>query len=148
FKTGRTGGAYCTPDNWHVYIPIDDRRKKSKWKAESVVYHEYGHAADWGNNLKNDKRVTGLMKKYREIFSKDGEKLYKEISARIDKLGYLSHRKGWYDLMNMCGAASDTIMSLNPRYGMGHSQSYWKNKGYKEAEFIAHMFENRFAGNP
>lgn len=149
FKTGTAkGGAYFDPNNWFVYIPIDDRRKKSKWKAESVIYHEYGHAADWSNGMRTDQRVKDLMNKYRSIFSKDGNKLYREISERVDTLGYFAYKKGWHDLVNMCTATSDTVMSLNPKFGMGHSQSYWREDGYKEAEFIAHMFENRFIGNP
>ncbi|WP_293913126.1 phage minor head protein [Sphingobacterium sp. UBA5789] len=148
FKSGTTGGAYFDPTNWFVHIPVDDRRKNSKWYAEAVVYHEYGHAADWSNGFQKSNKVKNLMDKYRGIFSKDDNKLYKELSTRIDSMGEHAYEKGKYDLMNMCGAASDTIMSLNPMYGRGHSSSYWKTPGYKEAEFIAHMFENKFSGNP
>lgn len=148
FKTGKGPGAYFDPDNWFVFVPMDERRKQSKWKAESVIYHEYGHASDWQNGLKNDARVRDLMDRYRKKFSHNNDSLYRSIIERVDSIGYFAAKKGWYDLMNMCGAASDTIMSLNPEYGFGHPKSYWEKEGYKEAEFIAHMFENRFAGNP
>ena len=136
-----SSGAYFQPNLNIVRIPIDDRRKRSKWKAESVVYHEFGHAADWHNDLKKKKEVTYLMDKYRKELD------FPKIDKRLEDLGYWAHRKGKWDLMEKVGGAHDTIMSLNPRYGMGHSQSYWKQEGNKEAEFIAHAFENKFAGN-
>ena len=38
-------------------------------------------------------------------------------------------------------------MALNPSYGYGHSKKYYRNAGKREAEFIAHAFENKFIGN-
>ncbi|MCC2590348.1 phage minor head protein [Chryseobacterium sp. MFBS3-17] len=134
-------GAYYLPDHNIVRIPIDERRKKSKWKAESVVYHEYGHAADWQRDLKKKKAVTDLMDKYRDKLD------FKAIDKRLSDMSYWSAGKGHNDLMEKVGAAHDTLMSLNPNYGMGHSKSYWEIEGNKEAEFIAHAFENKFAGN-
>ncbi len=39
-------------------------------------------------------------------------------------------------------------MALNPAYGYGHTKKYYRYVGKKEAEFIAHAFENKFIGNP
>ncbi len=137
----KASGAYYQPDLNIVRIPIDERRKKSKWYAEAVVYHEFGHAADWHRNLKKKKEVTDLMDKYRKKLD------FEAVDKRLNDMGYWSAGKGHNDLKEKVGAAHDALMSLNPKYGAGHSASYWKKEGNKEAEFIAHAFENKFAGN-
>ena len=137
----KASGAYYQPDLNIVRIPIDERRKKSKWYAEAVVYHEFGHAADWHRNLKKTKEVTDLMDKYREKLD------FEAIDKRLNDMGYWSAGKGHNNLLEKVGAAHDALMSLNPKYGAGHSASYWEIEGNKEAEFIAHAFENKFAGN-
>ena len=44
---------------------------------------------------------------------------------------------------------SDTIQALtNNKWGEGHYASYVRVKFNKEAEFMAHAFENKFVGNP
>ncbi|MBS9767714.1 MAG: hypothetical protein KGV44_09280 [Flavobacteriaceae bacterium] len=137
----KSDGAYYLPTHNIVRIPIDARRKRSKWKSKSVVYHEYGHAIDTHIGLKESKGVKDLMRRYK-----------KELDfAKIDreaKLKYLDARaKGDYDNVEKAGAVLDTIMSLNPKYGGGHTKAYYSKKGNKEAEFIAHCFENTFEGN-
>lgn len=134
-------GAYFSPDKNIVVIPLDERRKQSKWKAESVIYHEFGHAADWHHNLKKKNEVTSLMDRFRSELD------FKKIDKRLDDLGFWAYEKQKWDLMEKVGAAHDTLMSLNPNYGRGHRPSYWETEGNKEAEFIAHAFENKFAGN-
>jgi hypothetical protein len=52
-----------------------------------------------------------------------------------------------YDIIESILSTQDTIMSLNPNYGFGHTKAYFKRPGAKEAEFIAHCFENAFPGN-
>lgn len=47
-----------------------------------------------------------------------------------------------------CGALKDTIAALSKgEHGDGHAKSYWKTKDNTAMEFIAHCFENRYAGN-
>jgi len=140
-----SSGAYFHPDKNHVVIPIDKARLRSKWKAESVVYHEFGHAADWQNDLKFQKSVTDLMKKHRSLLKENLG--FFEADKKLYTLGYKSQTDGDWDTANKCMAVSDTIMSLNSNYGQGHSKAYFKIKGMSEAEFLAHAFENKFAGN-
>lgn len=140
-----SAGAFFHSEKNYVVIPVDKVRLRSKWKAESVVYHEFGHAADWHHNLKENKAVTGLMKKYRTVLSKDNG--YSVAERKAYDLGYKSTLEEDWDTVSKCGALSDTIMSLNSNYGQGHSKSYFKIKGRSEAEFLAHAFENKFAGN-
>ena len=52
------------------------------------------------------------------------------------------------DIIEQFCSMLDTIMSFNPKYGYGHSKAYWKYTGMKEAEYLAHAFENAFSGNP
>lgn len=134
-------GAYYYDKLNIVVIPLDSARKSSKWKAESTVYHEFGHAADWQNNLKNRKDVKDLMDKYRKSLD------FKAIDDNLWKLGREAYENNKHDEKYKVGAAHDTINALNSNYGAGHSNEYWKIKGNKEAEFLAHSFENKFSGN-
>lgn len=134
-------GSYYLHEKELVKIPLDERRKKSKWLSNAIIYHEFGHAADWQNNLKVRKDVKALMSRFESKLD------FPTIDRKLKNLGFWAFEKGHFDLMNKTAAAHDTLMSLNPKYGMGHSQEYWKIKGNKEAEFLAHSFENSFTGN-
>ena len=70
------------------------------------------------------------------VIDKEAMKKAREASLKKDR-----------DTLEKVGAVRDTIMSLNPKYGFGHTKSYFKEEGKKEGEFIAHAFENAFAGN-
>ena len=52
------------------------------------------------------------------------------------------------DLLEQITSLRDAIMSINPRYGAGHTAAYFKRPGTREAEFLAHCFENTYIGNP
>lgn len=137
----RGNGAFYHPENNYVHIPIDDRRKNSTWYAKAVVYHEFGHAADFQFDLKNKKEVIDLMNKYRGVLD------FKKIDATLEKLYFRADKYHNYDLKEQVGAAADVLKSLNVNYGAGHTASYFREKGKSEAEFIAHAFENTFSGN-
>lgn len=141
------GGAYFHPDKNYVNIPFDKRRLDSKWYSEAVVYHEYGHAIDWQHNIRTMPDIKNVMDKYRNAFSKSNNQQYKSIDSTLQDLGFDSFVNKDYDKMNKVGAAHDTLMALNKRFGAGHSQEYFSRPGMSEAEFIAHMFENKFSGN-
>lgn len=51
------------------------------------------------------------------------------------------------DVMEQICSTRDTIKALNVKYGFGHSTAYFQTPGMSEKEFIAHCFENAFAGN-
>jgi SPP1 gp7 family putative phage head morphogenesis protein len=146
-KRIRSKGAYYYPKDNYVKIPIDDRRKSSKWFAESIVYHEFGHAADFHNDFQKSDLVKSVMDTHREALSKNNNKLFKEKSIQANKLLHDSYYENDMDKHEKAGAISDTIMSLNYVFGSGHDVKYFKQKGNSEAEFIAHTFENKFAGN-
>ena len=136
-----SSGAYYSPFYNAVKVPIDTRRKLSKWYAEAVIYHEFGHAADNHIGLRKNPIITDLMRKYIKIID------FKSIDKRLIGFQQYAFRRKNYDLLEKVGAVRDTIMALNPNYGIGHTKAYYKKSGNKEAEFIAHAFENTYAGN-
>lgn len=146
--TTKGKGAYYDPNNKIVNISIDDRRKKSPWGAESVVYHEYGHALDAQYGMRHSKDVKSLISKYRTSYGKDGSAGYIELDKKLRELVFPAYRDKKFDDLEQIGATMDTLMSLNKNFGAGHSKKYFSIKGKSEAEFLAHAFENKFKGNP
>lgn len=134
-------GAFFNPDTNTVHIPFDDRRRNSKWYAEAVVYHEYGHGIDEQRDLFKSKEVQDLMDKYRKSLDFD------KINKKFYELGDWAHMKGYNTLEEKIAAAHDTLGALKPSLNVGHASYYWAIDGNPEREFIAHAFENNFAGN-
>lgn len=146
-KRVRSKGAYYHPTMNYVRIAYDERKKNSKWNAQSIIYHEFGHAADWQNGFKKQQPVIDLMKKYRSIFSEDKNAKFIELDKKVQQMSFEAHKEKNHDKSEQVGAAADTIMSLNSTFGYGHSQAYFRNAGNSAAEFLAHTFENKFIGN-
>ena len=144
-KAGK--GAYFHPKDGYVNLPVDTRRRNSKWYSESVVYHEYGHALDWQYDIKSMSNVKELMEKYRKSFSENNDELFKKITDNGSNYLYKVADERNFDRAEQTGSLLDTIMSLNSSYGKGHDRSYYNIPGRPEAEFIAHAFSNRFKGN-
>jgi hypothetical protein len=83
--------------------------------------------------------LEALSIKLTDMYSK----IYKMSDQTFIKRGITKS-----DALESILALADTVCSLNPNYGFGHSRSYFSRSGNKEAEFIAHCFENSFGGNP
>jgi SPP1 gp7 family putative phage head morphogenesis protein len=146
-KRVRATGAYYHPTENYVRIPFDERKQRSKWNAQSIIYHEFGHAADWQRGFKNQKEVTDLMQKHKKIFAKNKNQQFKELDVKLRQMLYNAHISKDFDMIEKIGASADTVASLNSNFGFGHTKAYFKTAGMSEAEFIAHTFENRYAGN-
>ena len=146
-KRIRNKGAYYHPIENYVKIPFDERKRNSKWNAQSIIYHEFGHAADIQRGFQAQKEVVDLMKKHKAIFSKNNNEQFKSLDAHLRKIGYEAYVNKEHDKLEKIGACADTVCSLNYNFGFGHDKSYFKKRGMSEAEFIAHTFENRYAGN-
>ncbi|CVK17110.1 phage putative head morphogenesis protein, SPP1 gp7 family [Apibacter mensalis] len=140
-------GAYYSPSYNFVKIPIDERRKKSKWYSTAVIYHEYGHAIDNHHDLTSNILIRNLMDKYITSFSKNKNQEFKTIDQRLKNFLHYYLRRKNYDMLEKIGACLDTLMALNSNFGAGHTKEYFVLEGKKEAEFIAHIFENKYAGN-
>lgn len=139
-------GAFYSPRDNYVKIPIDDRRKNSKWYSQAVVHHEFGHAIDFQTGLRNSSKIADLMGEARKMYT---VKEFKEMYKKTFNLAVSSYGDKNKDSYEKYGAILDTIASLRPTVNMAqsHSDAYWNIKGNKEAEFIAHISENKFSGN-
>ncbi|MGE4345926.1 MAG: phage minor head protein [Flavobacteriaceae bacterium] len=144
-KYNKTSGAYYSPKDNFVKIPIDERRKRSPWYSKAVVYHEFGHAIDFQTGMRTSSEVKELMGRYKKIFSKENgfAGIQRQLNLKMNEAYKLRDN----DLIEKIGACNDVLMSLNINYGSGHTKQYFRQKGNSEAEFIAHAFENRFAKN-
>jgi hypothetical protein len=176
------GGAHYDPSKKLVVIGSADRRAKSQWFAEKILYHEYGHAIDWQRSLRYSPEVKQIMdnartslrtremytRRVREYSYAEGKiktvtktESMTKIAIISDKLSNISYRimrmpesvftkRGLTksDVMEAFNSTADAVMSLNSSYGWGHTKSYFSKPGMKEAEFLAHAFENAFGGNP
>lgn len=83
-------------------------------------------------------KIEYISRKLDEI----GQKIRKMDSRTFQQLGITKD-----DIQEQIAATQDTIKAINIKYGWGHSTAYFKNPGLREAEFIAHCFENKFVGN-
>ncbi len=177
----KKGGAFYNPGNKSVNIENGARAERSTWEREAVIYHEFGHAIDWQQNLRSSEPIKLLMNKYRKLLSVKKERTIvvkqldyanmkyfsKEVTTNLSEYALLDNRLQLlsskifrtkpevftklgitkHDVLEQIGSTLDTIMALNPTYGSGHTKAYFKRVGAKEAEFIAHAFENKFATN-
>jgi SPP1 gp7 family putative phage head morphogenesis protein len=144
-KSANFNNAYFDSDEMEVHIGFKFTRwSKSKWVAENLIYHEYGHAIDEIHVLSKRKDVQDLMAKYRKEWSANKNKLFKEIDKNIwDEIIKATDN----DYGEQLSSLYDTLSSLNSDFGGGHEKFYWKIKGNSEAEFIAHAFENYYCEN-
>ena len=143
-KTGAE--AYYSPKLKYIKFSYGNRFKDSPWLAEAVVYHETAHAIDHQKGLRSSQKIKDLMDKYRKRFAKKKDAEYKTISGELFGLSIAHAFEN--DSFEQVVSTSDTLMALNSSYGEGHSKAYFARKGFSEAEFIAHAFENKFIGNP
>lgn len=147
-KGAKGKGGFYDPSKNLVFIPVKSQRNtRSKWHSKSVIYHEYGHAADWQNGYRRSVEVNQLMERFRKKFRYGKKVNYRSIDRAIIKRSQELFQSKDYDGLEKLGALGDTLMSLNPAYGFGHTKAYFKKRYMREAEFIAHCFENKFLGN-
>lgn len=162
-------GSYYSPAEKAVHINNSKRASASQWYKEKIIYHEFGHGIDDQRGL--IKEVTPLMLKQAKVLAKKNWHAFrlpgKIVMHEMSKIEYIDRRivdlgrKIWRmdervftkrgitkaDVLEQILSTRDTIMALNPNYGEGHKKSYYKRPGNRQAEFIAHAFENAFAGN-
>lgn len=153
-------GSYYDPQEKNVHIADSKRTRSSSWYRASVVYHEFGHAIDWQKNLRNSPGIRKLMEQWQKELMKqnpDGLPRIAHLSKKIDDIGWRINdmkestfkRLGITkeDVLEQICATLDTIKALTLKYGNGHTTAYFLKPGFREAEFIAHCFENKFIGN-
>lgn len=122
------------------------RNKQKKWLKEEVTWRAY--VPRWNKDTKS------MYYGRTEITSSRIEQIeyrLNELSRKVCRMSddaFTSRSITKDDVIEQIISARDTIMSLDPNYGAGHSKSYFSRKGFKEAEYLAHAFENAFIGNP
>lgn len=91
------------------------------------------------------KRETVTMSRINYL----NEKLYalRDKIIRIDPKVFKRLGISKEDVSEQICSVADTLKALNTDYGWGHTTAYFKIPGMAEKEFIAHCFENTFAGN-
>lgn len=162
-------GSYYSPQENTVHISNTKRAEASRWFKEKIIYHEFGHGIDHQRGL--TKQVAPLMAKQVKVLGKKDWYAFREsgktVMHEMPKIEYIDRRlfdlnkKIWRmdervftkrgiskaDVLEQILSTRDTIMALNPNYGVGHTKSYYKRIGARQAEFIAHAFENAFLSN-
>ena len=117
-------------------------KKQMNKKAD---YTRFERVYDYNSMQYKYKRTTSKVSEFYSVDDRLNQltaKIFKINNSVFEKLGISK-----YDVLEQIGSARDTIMALNSNYGFGHTKAYFKLAGKKEAEFIAHCFENKFAGN-
>jgi hypothetical protein len=142
------------------------RAKDSKIYKSRVTVHEYAHRTHFekdligygfvdetvGKSFKQSKKILNDIIKKDRLRSIENRKItYNTTDADMLTFKYKGKFEGFSDsdIYEFSLAYSDTIASLTGGvFGAGHSNSYWKIKGFKEAEWFAHASENYWFGNP
>ncbi|MEC3875950.1 phage head morphogenesis protein [Chryseobacterium salviniae] len=141
----RKGSAY---DNFWKKLNINDHNiKEGDWKRRAIFYHEIGHAIDVQNDLHNNPLVKEIMDKYRKKYSERKNDFYRQFNQRTKFFAKKSLDNGDLDFHQQVLAADDVLMSLNSKFGSGHSKAYFARKTAAEREFLAHCFESKYCGN-
>ena len=124
---------------------LDELILKHRYKLEEEMVRGIVHTYDSVEGRLVVRETIGSVKKIAAISRKLTQMAVK-INSMSDQV-FIRRGITKGDALEQIGATLDVIQSLNPMYGMGHSRSYMLKQGMREAEFIAHCFENAFAGN-
>jgi hypothetical protein len=141
----KKGSSHYSPSRKTVTIASDRRLERSKDFQQKILYHEYGHAVDWDNDLRKSNEVYAVMEKYQTQFRKNQS--YSDLNQKWTTAFRKAVKENDFKGIEEAGSFADTLMSLNQNYGAGHTKKYFKTPYMKQAEFIAHAFENKFMGN-
>jgi hypothetical protein len=143
-------------------LTIDVRRFKSD-TIGNVLSHEFGHIIHrqqgWINGYHSDPIVDFYFKKHQKMVG-----IGLRGDARMEKL-----RDAYYQLQKMNsiefknkfsyltddqykeyrGAVNDFFGALTKnKIGWGHSNAYYRQHNKDKMEWMAHIFENKYGGNP
>lgn len=112
---------------------------------KKVSYSKYQRSYDWKTGTSSYVKQTSPVAKIAAI-SDRLDQLHTKIRSMSEDV-FIRRGISKHDVIEQIGSVQDTIKAINNRYGWGHSTAYFKRPGNKETEFLAHCFENAFAGN-
>jgi hypothetical protein len=117
---------------------IKSLRKRFKYTVTEKRFNPDKLEFETINVVKNRSKVAFIDNKLEELSSR----VWRMKDETFTKRGITR-----YDVLEQIMATRDTIKSLVISYGDGHSSAYFRGPGKKEAEYLAHAFENAFIGN-
>ena len=124
-------------------IDLMDRNRKRLSERKMYSYRDMQYNVSKGKfvSVKAESRMSRF-----EYTEKRINALYDKVCNMKDET-FVRLGISKKDVIEQIGSTMDTVMSLNSRFGYGHSKEYFKISGMSEKEFIAHCFENAYAGN-
>ncbi|GAA5096843.1 hypothetical protein GCM10023210_31160 [Chryseobacterium ginsengisoli] len=128
-------------------VNIGDAYLKGDWQKKSIFYHEIGHGIDFQNELSYNPKVKEVMNKFREKYSQNKNHGYKNFDSVAKSSSFKASIDKNKDYVDQITAAQDTLMSLNSKFGYGHTKKYFGVERASEKEFLAHCFETKYCGN-
>ena len=123
----------------------DLREKQIKRLKKQVVQTKEKTYFD-GTKMEYVTKQVKTRVMYAKSISEKLDRLYSKIRSMKDET-FVKRGITKQDVIEQIAAVQDTLKSLIISVGWGHSTSYFKTKGFSEAEYIAHCFENAFIGN-
>jgi hypothetical protein len=121
------------------------RAKQITWLRQKDTFTVWNRQYDYATSKYVNAKLTTKMSRvaYIDHKLKDlSSKIYHMKAETFTKMGITK-----WDVLEQIGSTRDTIKSLVVSYGDGHTTRYFKTVGMKEAEYLAHAFENAFLGN-
>jgi hypothetical protein len=123
----------------------DLRKKQISWLRKKDIVTIRVRQFNYSKGVNENVKITTSMSKVAYI-----DHRLKELSGKVMRMSpEVFTRRGIskWDVLEQIGSTRDTIKSLVVSHGYGHSTSYFRRVGAKEAEYLAHAFENAFLGN-
>ena len=121
------------------------RGKQISWLRQKDTYTVWNRQYDYTLGKYVNVKLTTKMSRVAYIDHKLKDLASKVIHMKAETFTKIGISK--WDVIEQIGSTRDTIKSLVISYGDGHSTRYFKTFGMKEAEYLAHAFENTFLGN-
>ena len=143
-------------------LTIDVKRHKSDTIGQ-VLSHEFGHIIHrqqgWISDYQSHPIVDLYFKKHQKMVGVGlrGEARIQALNdayVKLNKIDTIEFRNMFPDLterqyMEMRGNVNDFFGALTKnKIGWGHSNAYYKQPNKDKMEWMAHIFENKYGGNP
>jgi hypothetical protein len=143
-------------------ITIDIVRFDEK-SMPGVLAHEFGHIIhkqqNWITRFNVDPIVDKYFKKHQKMVGvglrgDNRLKLLRDYYEKLRQMNTVEFRNLFAELseneyLEFRGATRDFFGALTKNViGGGHSTNYYNNKNFDRMEWMAHIFENKYVGNP
>jgi hypothetical protein len=148
-------GSYWMSRNKSITLDNVRRRVSSEWFNKSLVYHEGGHSIADMRNLFQTKEFNDMVIKHANLMKGGNGKLihdriirlHTKINSMRDDV-FIKRNITKDDVKEQILGVADTLAALTKgKYGWGHKKRYFSTQSNRNHEYIAHAFENYFAGN-